>query len=137
MLYIYSLYSFNWQHKTQFKWQHNCFLLIVLKTYRVFLLLFWQMIFWFVAQLIFPFAHYIKHSVYFMLKLIVFDQICYRVQVLLNTQIRVIAEMIKSRNVYSNKMQRNNNILLARLLSIAKMSSSLSKIIKVSNIAMH
>ena len=71
------------------------------------------MIFWFVAQLIFPFAHYIKHSVYFMLKLIVFDQICYRVQVPLNTQIRVIAEMIKSRNVYSNKMQLNNNILLA------------------------
>ena len=72
-----------------------------------------------------------------MLRLIVFDQICYRCQVPLNAQIRVIAEMIKSRNFYSNKMQRNNNILLARLLPIAKMSSSLSKIIKVSNIAMH
>ena len=135
-IYIY-IYSFDWQHKTQFKWQHNCFLLKVLKTYRVFLLLFWQMTFWFVAQLIFPFAQYIKHSVYLMLRLIVFDQICYRCQVPLNAQIRVIAEMIKSRNVYINKMQRNNNILLARLLPIAKMSSSLSKIIKVSNIAMH
>ena len=72
-----------------------------------------------------------------MLKLIVFDQICYGCQVPLNAQIRVIAEMIKSRNLYNNKMQRNNAILLARLVSIPKMFSLPSKIIKVSNIAMH
>ena len=63
-----------------------------------------------------------------MLKLIVFDQICYGCQVPLNAQIRVIAEMIKSQNLYNNKMQRNNAILLARLVSIPKMSSLPSKI---------
>ena len=101
------------------------------------ILLFWEVIFWFVVQLIFPFAQYIKHSVYVMHKLIVFHQICYGCQVPLNAQIWVIAEIIKSPNVYSNKMQRNNSILLATLVSIAEMSSLLSKIIKVSNIAMH
>ena len=70
-------------------------------------------------------------------KLIVFHQICYGCQVPLNAQIRVIAEIIKSPNVYNNKMQRSNSILLARLVSITKMSSLLSKIIKVSNIVMH
>ena len=101
------------------------------------LLLFWEVIFWFVAQLIFPFAQYIKHSVYVMHKLIVFHQICYGCQVPLNAQIRVIAEIIKSPNVYNNKMQRGNSILLARLVSITKMSSLLSKIIKVSSMVMH
>ena len=105
------------------------------KTYRIFLL-FWQVIFRFVAQLIFPFARFIKHSVYLMHKLIVSHQLCYGCQILLNAQIRVIAEIIKSPNVYSNKLQRNNSILLPRLVSIAKMSSLLSKIIKISNIAM-
>ena len=92
---------------------------------------------WLVAQLIFPFAQSIKHSVHLMHKLIVFHQISYGCQVPLNAQIRVIAEIIKSPNVYSNKMQRNNSILFATLVSIAEMSSLLSKIIKVSNIAMH
>ena len=104
--------------------QHNCFLLIVLILLKMIilnrlenfeiwnrwltectnlqeskiLLLFWEVIFWFVAQLIFPFAQYIKHSVYVMHKLIVFHQICYGCQVPLNAQIRVIAEIIKSCN---------------------------------------
>ena len=103
------------------------------KTYRIFL----TSDIWFVAQLIFPFAQYIKHSVHLMHKLIVFHQISYGCQVPLNAQIRVIAEIIKSPKVYSNKMQRNNSILLATLASIAEMSSLLSKKIKVSSIAMH
>ena len=36
-----------------------------------------------------------------------------------------------------NKIQRNNSVLLARLLSITKMSFLLSKIFKVSNIGTH
>ena len=143
--------------------QHNCFLLIVLILLKMIilnrlenfeiwnrwltectnlqeskiLLLFWEVIFWFVAQLIFPFVQYIKHSVYVMHKLIVFHQICCGCQVPLNAQIRVVAEIIKSPNVYNNKMQRSNSILPARLVSITKMFSLLSKMIKVSSIVMH
>ena len=115
--------------------QHNCFLLIVLILLKMIilnrlenfeiwngcltectilqeskiLLLFWEVIFWFVAQLIFPFALYIKHSVYVMHKLLVFHQICCGCQVPLNTQIRVTAEKpMKLPNVYSTKMQSIN-----------------------------
>ena len=70
-------------------------------------------------------------------KLIVFHQICYGCEIPLKAQIRVIAEMIKLPNGYSNKIQRNNSVLLARLVSITKMSSLFNKIFKVSNIGMH
>ena len=88
------------------------------EAYRIFLHLFWQVIFLFVAQQIFPFAQYIQHPVYFMHKLIVFHQICYGCQIPLNAQIWVIAEIIKLTNGYSNQTQYNNSILLARLVAI-------------------
>ena len=62
----------------------------------------------------FPFAQYIWHSVYLMCKLKVFHQICYCCQIPLNVQIRVMAEIITLPNGCSNKMQRNNAILVAR-----------------------
>ena len=62
----------------------------------------------------FPFAQYIWHSVYLMCKLKVFHQICYGCQIPLNVQIRVMAEIITLPNGCSNKMQRNNAILVAR-----------------------
>ena len=76
-----------------------------IEAYRIFLHLFWQVIFLFVAQQIFPFAQYIQHPVYLMHKLIVFHQICYGCQIPLNVQIRMIAEIIKLTDGYSNKMQ--------------------------------
>ena len=45
-----------------------------------------------------------------MQKLTGFHQICYGCQVPLKAQIRVIAEMIKLPNGYSNKIQRNNSV---------------------------
>ena len=89
-----------------------------LETYRNFLLLFWQVIFLFVALQIFLFAQYIQHAVYLMHKLIVFHQICYGCQIPLNAQIRVIAEIIKLANGYNSRMQCNNSILLAILVFI-------------------